>query len=105
MKSNNNLKATSHTANRIVICIDALIMIAAIFMGIVFINLTPSNQNIVSFCEKSSNVSQWDCETALSTNSNIATSSYISNAVTCFGVAVVALLFLVNQFSTKTRND
>lgn len=71
------------------------VVIVATIVGVLFLNMTPENQNVESFCSHSS-TPEWDCKSVLTTNLNIAQSHYVTDAVLCFGVATIAFLLLLN---------
>lgn len=95
-------KNSSGHNGKIAMLVNGLIMVCSITMGVVFLSLTPKNQNINDFCSKSANVSEWDCQSTLTINSNIAYSTNMTDAVVCFSVAVIALLFLVNRIDKRS---
>ena len=105
-KANNTNKPNkSSVAGRVIALIDILVMIAAIAMGIAFASMTPLGQDIDKFCSKSSNISESECKATLSTSLGITYSTSTSNSVTCFGVAVIAFLFLANSLGGRQHKD
>lgn len=78
------------------------VIIVATIGGVLFLNMTPDNQNVESFCSHSS-TPEWDCKSVLTTNLNIAQSHYVTDAVTCFGVATIAFLLLLNIIQKREK--
>lgn len=80
----------------------AIVVIVAAIGGVLFLNMAPENQNIESFCSHSS-TPEWDCKSVLTTNLNIAQSHYVTDAVTCFGVATIAFLLILNIIQKREK--
>ena len=78
------------------------VIIVATIGGVLFLNMTPNNQNVESFCSHSS-TPEWDCESVLTTNLNITQSHYMTDAVLCFSVATIAFLLLLNIIPKREK--